>query len=161
MALDKNKKSRLDEQQFIRDLALILNETGLSEIEFERGDLKIRIASKMQGFSDKLTSQSFVNMNEAKASPQIEQTGIGNTDLLSHPGAVKSPMVGTAYLSPEPSAASFVDVGSRVTKGQTLLIIEAMKTMNHIPAPKAGVVKTVLVKNKHPVEFGELLLIIE
>jgi len=79
----------------------------------------------------------------------------------SHPGAVPSPMVGTAYLAPEPSSAPFVEIGTRVTQGQTILIIEAMKTMNHIPAPKAGVVTAILVGNGQPVEFGEPLAIIE
>ena len=82
-------------------------------------------------------------------------------DPGKHPGAVPSPMVGTAYLAPEPSAAPFVEVGTRVTQGQTILIIEAMKTMNHIPAPKAGVVTAILVGNGQPVEFGEPLAIIE
>jgi acetyl-CoA carboxylase biotin carboxyl carrier protein len=82
-------------------------------------------------------------------------------DPSKHPGAVKSPMVGTAYLAPEPGAAPFIDVGTRVAQGQTLLIIEAMKTMNHIPAPKAGVVTTIFVGNGQPVEFGETLVIIE
>jgi acetyl-CoA carboxylase biotin carboxyl carrier protein len=82
-------------------------------------------------------------------------------DPGKHPGAVPSPMVGTAYLAPEPSAAPFVEVGTRVAQGQTILIIEAMKTMNHIPAPKAGVVTAILVGNGQPVEFGEPLAIIE
>jgi acetyl-CoA carboxylase biotin carboxyl carrier protein len=82
-------------------------------------------------------------------------------DAAHHPGAVKSPMVGTAYRSPEPGAPSFVEVVSRVSQGQTLLIIEAMKTMNHIPAPRAGTVKAILVENQAPVEFGEPLVIIE
>jgi acetyl-CoA carboxylase biotin carboxyl carrier protein len=82
-------------------------------------------------------------------------------DVAAHPGAVKSPMVGTIYRAPEPGAAPFVDVGAVVTEGQTLLIIEAMKTMNHIPAPKSGTVKQVLVENGQPVEFGEPLIIIE
>ena len=82
-------------------------------------------------------------------------------DPAKHPGAVKSPMVGTAYLAPEPGAAPFIEVGSRVAQGQTILIIEAMKTMNHIPASKAGTVTAILVTNGQPVEFGEPLAIIE
>ncbi len=82
-------------------------------------------------------------------------------DPAQHPGTVKSPMVGTAYRSPEPGAAAFIEIGSRVAQGQTLLIIEAMKTMNHIPAPKAGTVAAILVDNGQPVEFGEPLVIIE
>jgi acetyl-CoA carboxylase biotin carboxyl carrier protein len=91
----------------------------------------------------------------AQASGQVPE------DPGKHPGCVHSPMVGTAYLAPEPGAAPFVDVGTRVAQGQTILIIEAMKTMNHIPAPKAGVVTAVLVSNGQPVEFGEPLVIIE
>jgi acetyl-CoA carboxylase biotin carboxyl carrier protein len=94
----------------------------------------------------------------ASASPQA---GAGEDDPGKHPGCVRSPMVGVAYLAPEPTAGPFVSVGTRVTQGQTLLIIEAMKTMNHIPAPKAGVVVRVLVANSQPVEFGEPLVIIE
>jgi acetyl-CoA carboxylase biotin carboxyl carrier protein len=94
----------------------------------------------------------------ASASPQA---GAGEDDPGKHPGCVRSPMVGVAYLAPEPSAGPFVTIGTRVTQGQTLLIIEAMKTMNHIPAPKAGVVVRVLVANSQPVEFGEPLVIIE
>ena len=82
-------------------------------------------------------------------------------DYSSHPGCVKSPMVGTAYRSPEPGAAAFVDIGTRVSQGQTLLIIEAMKTMNHIPAPKSGTVTQIMVENGQPVEFEEPLFVIE
>jgi acetyl-CoA carboxylase biotin carboxyl carrier protein len=82
-------------------------------------------------------------------------------DVATHPGSVKSPMVGTVYLAPEPGAPPFVAVGATVAQGQTILIIEAMKTMNHIPAPKAGTVKAILVADKQPVEFGEPLAIIE
>ncbi len=83
------------------------------------------------------------------------------TDLSKHPGAVKSPMVGTAYRSPEPGAPTFCEVGSKVNQGDTLLIIEAMKTMNQIPAPRAGTVKAILIENAQPVEYGEPLIIIE
>jgi acetyl-CoA carboxylase biotin carboxyl carrier protein len=83
------------------------------------------------------------------------------TDLAKHPGAVPSPMVGTAYLSPEPGAAPFVEVGSRVAQGQTIMIIEAMKTMNQIPAPRAGTVTQILVEDAQPVEFGQPLVVIE
>jgi len=161
MALDKKKKSGSEEQQFIRDLALLLNETGLSEIEIERGDLKVRVARATQSGSQVIAVPPPANLHAVKSSPQQESSAAENADVQAHPGAVKSPMVGTVYLSPEPGAPHFVDVGSKVSEGQTLLIIEAMKTMNHIPAPRSGVIKQVLVKNEHPVEFGELLLIIE
>ena len=161
MALDKKKKSGSDEQQFIRDLALILDETGLSEIEIERGDLKVRVARVAQGSSQVVAVPPPANVQSDKLSLQQEQAAGSIADAQAHPGAVKSPMVGTVYLSPEPGSPHFVDVGAKASEGQTLLIIEAMKTMNHIPAPRSGVVKQVLVKNEHPVEFGELLLIIE
>jgi acetyl-CoA carboxylase biotin carboxyl carrier protein len=92
--------------------------------------------------------------------PAPEPAGPG-PDIVNHPGCVKSPMVGTAYRSPEPGAATFIEIGARVTQGQTLLIIEAMKTMNHIPAPKGGVVTQILIENGQPVEYGEPLVVIE
>ena len=145
------------EHALIRDLAQLLNETGLSEIEVEREGLRLRVARQ-------LTVAAHVN-----AAPHAP-VGAGHAaapaaapaaDPASHPGAVKSPMVGTAYRAPEPGAAAFVDIGTRVAQGQTLLIIEAMKTMNHIPAPRAGTVVQILVDSGQPVEFGEPLVIIE
>jgi acetyl-CoA carboxylase biotin carboxyl carrier protein len=96
----------------------------------------------------------------APASSDAKQSPLAG-DLSKHPGAVKSPMVGTAYRSPEPGAPTFCEVGSKVNQGDTLLIIEAMKTMNQIPAPRAGTVKAILIENAQPVEFGEPLIIIE
>jgi acetyl-CoA carboxylase biotin carboxyl carrier protein len=96
-----------------------------------------------------------------QAGTAAQAEAAGEDDPGKHPGCVRSPIVGTAYLQPEPGAPSFVGVGSRVVQGQTILIIEAMKTMNHIPAPKAGVVTRILVGNRQPVEFGEPLAIIE
>jgi acetyl-CoA carboxylase biotin carboxyl carrier protein len=149
------------EQQLIRSLAELLNETGLSEIEIEKAGLKIRVART-------LSVAAAVPM---AATHQVAAVGAGalgaaapasgQADLSKHPGAVKSPMVGTAYRSPEPSAPPFVEVGSRVQQGETLLIIEAMKTMNQIPAPRAGAVTAILFENGQPVEFGEPLVIIE
>ena len=100
-------------------------------------------------------------MIPAAVAPAQPAAAGADADPAKHPGCVRSPMVGVAYLSPEPGASPFVSVGTRVSQGQTLLIIEAMKTMNHIPAPKAGVVTQVLVANNQPVEFGEPLVIIE
>jgi acetyl-CoA carboxylase biotin carboxyl carrier protein len=160
MARDTKDKGGSSEQALIRELATLLDETGLSEIEIERSGLKVRVARNIQ-----LTGQIPAPAFAAQALPLSPQAAdnpaSSNGDQANHPGAVKSPMVGTVYLAPEPGAAQFVDVGSTVSEGQTLLIIEAMKTMNHIPAPKAGVVKQLLVENGHPVEFGEPLLIIE
>lgn len=141
------------EQQLIRDLAALLNETGLSEIEIEKSGLKVRVARTLH-----------VSAAAAHAT-HAPDTGAPPTALAAdpakHPGAVKSPMVGTAYRSPEPAAPVFVEVGSKVKAGDPLLIIEAMKTMNQIPAPKSGTVTAILFENGHPVEYGEPLMIIE
>lgn len=144
------------ERALIRDLAHLLVETGLTEIEIERDGLKVRVARQV-------TVAAAAAGPPARSSPAIpaaSQAPAG-PDWASHPGAVKSPMVGTAYRAPEPGAAPFVDIGTRVTQGQTLLIIEAMKTMNHIPAPKAGVVTQILIENGQPVEYGEPMVVIE
>ncbi len=144
------------EQQLIRELAELLNKTGLTEIEIEKSGLKVRVARTV-------TVQAAVAASAAAAAPAAgapAAKAAGN-DPAKHPGAVKSPMVGTCYRSPEPGAAVFIDVGARVSQGDTLLIIEAMKTMNQIPAPHAGKVTAILVENGQPVEFGEPLVIIE
>jgi len=145
------------EQQIIRDLAHILNETGLSEIEIEKSGLKIRVARTITVAAALPTAHGVHAPAAAAAAAGAAPAG----DPAKHPGAVKSPMVGTAYRSPEPTAPAFVEVGSRVQQGDTLLIIEAMKTMNQIPAPRAGTVTAVLFENGQPVEFGEPLVIIE
>jgi acetyl-CoA carboxylase biotin carboxyl carrier protein len=147
------KKHELVDEGLIRGLAELLNDTGLSEIEIEQKGLRIRIARN-------------ITMAAAIAAPQ-PMPGVAAGAVAAapsadtHPGTLKSPMVGTAYRAPEPGAANFVEIGAAVKQGQTVLIIEAMKTMNHIPAPKAGTVKAILVENGQPVEFGEPLLIIE
>jgi acetyl-CoA carboxylase biotin carboxyl carrier protein len=144
------------EQQLIRELAELLNKTGLSEIEIEKSGLKVRVARTV-------TVQAAVAAPVAAAASATSAAGAkpAGNDPAKHPGAVKSPMVGTCYRSPEPSAPAFIDVGTRVSQGDTLLIIEAMKTMNQIPAPHAGKVTAILVENGQPVEFGEPLVIIE
>jgi acetyl-CoA carboxylase biotin carboxyl carrier protein len=147
---------------FIRQLAAILKETDLGEIEMADGERKIRVARPT------MTAPAAVAMAPmmAPAAPAAMVAPAAAAapaagDVGKHPGAVKSPMVGTAYLSPEPGKPVFVHVGDKVTAGQTLLIIEAMKTFNPIKAPKAGVVKQVLIENARPVEFGEVLMIVE
>jgi acetyl-CoA carboxylase biotin carboxyl carrier protein len=142
------------EHQLIRDLAALLNETGLSEIEIEKSGLKVRVARTLQAVSVAAPLGGMAAVGPGAAASSI-------ADPAKHPGAVKSPMVGTAYRSPEPGAASFVEVGKRVNAGDPLLIIEAMKTMNQIPAPRAGIVTAIMVENGQPVEFGEPLMIIE
>jgi acetyl-CoA carboxylase biotin carboxyl carrier protein len=146
------------EGQMIRELAELLNDTGLTEIEIEKSGLKIRVAKKI---SVNVAPQAYPAPAAPIPSVDGKQTVPAPGDLSKHPGAVKSPMVGTAYRSPEPGAATFCEVGSKVNQGDTLLIIEAMKTMNQIPAPRAGTVKAILVENAQPVEYGEPLIIIE
>ncbi|MBL6613417.1 MAG: acetyl-CoA carboxylase biotin carboxyl carrier protein [Reyranella sp.] len=144
--------------EFVRKLAQILHETGLGEVELAEGDKRIRVARPA-------VTVAAAPMTPAAAAPAAAGAAAapaaGGNDLGKHPGAVKSPMVGTAYLSPEPGKPHFVAVGDKVTAGQTLLIIEAMKTFNPIKAPKAGTVTQILVDNARPVEFGEPLMIVE
>ena len=150
-----NNKGKIGvDQELIRELAKLLDETGLSEIEIDREGMRVRVAREIR-------VQAAPMVVPALAAPSGAQAAKASDDPTQHPGCVRSPMVGTAYLAPEPGAPPFLEVGSRVTQGQTLLIIEAMKTMNHIPAPKAGTVTRVLVQNGQPVEFGEPLAIIE
>jgi acetyl-CoA carboxylase biotin carboxyl carrier protein len=160
-AKDQGPKMGSAEGQMIRELAELLNDTGLTEIEIEKSGLKIRVAKKISITA--AAPQAFLSAPAAAGSTPSDgkSTASAASDLSKHPGAVKSPMVGTAYRSPEPGAASFCEVGSKVKQGDTLLIIEAMKTMNQIPAPRAGTVKAVLVENAQPVEYGEPLIIIE
>ena len=152
--MNDKKKQELVDEGLIRGLAALLDETGLSEIEIEQKGLRVRIARNMTiaAVTPPLTSASL-----AAAPAAI----VPARDADTHPGTLKSPMVGTAYCAAEPGAAPFVEVGSVVKQGQTVLIIEAMKTMNHIPAPRGGTVTAVLVENGQPVEYGEPLLIIE
>ena len=145
------------DQDLIRELASLLEETGLSEIEIEREGLRVRVARQQAMSALSAAAPSLASLSSAP--PPIAKATAD--DPSKHPGCVKSPMVGTAYLAAEPGAAPFIDIGTRVAQGQTILIIEAMKTMNHIPAPKAGTVTAILVGNGHPVEFGEPLVIIE
>jgi acetyl-CoA carboxylase biotin carboxyl carrier protein len=147
---------------FIRKLAAILEETKLGEIELADGERRIRIARPIAATAP---AQAAVAPAAAPAGATVAAApaagGAGVSDVGKHPGAVKSPMVGTAYLSPEPGKPVFVNVGDKVTAGQTVLIIEAMKTFNPIKAPKAGVVSQILIENARPVEFGEVLMILE
>ena len=149
---------------FIRDLAHLIAETDLSEIEVCQADLKIRVARSVQVIAPVTVAGApahAVAAPLAAPAPAAEPVVSGETDWSKHPGVVKSPMVGTAYRAPSPGAASFIEVGSTVREGQTLLIVEAMKTMNQIPAPKAGTVTAILFDDASPVEYGEPLVIIE
>jgi acetyl-CoA carboxylase biotin carboxyl carrier protein len=160
MAKDTKGKGSV-EQGLIRELAALLDETKLSEIEIEREGLRVRVSRQMSMQAMPMMAAAAAPAAAAPAPAAEAAAAPAAKDPAKHPGAVPSPMVGTAYLSPEPGAAPFVEVGSRVAQGQTIMIIEAMKTMNHIPAPKAGVVTAILVGNAQPVEFGEPLAIIE
>ena len=136
----------------IRRLAELLNETGLAELEVSSGEQRVRVRRSEPASDGGAVSQG------AAASPAPAS---GNGQANGTPaGAVSSPMVGIVYLSPEPSAAHFISVGDKVQAGQTLMIVEAMKVMNPIPAPRAGTVTRILVRDRQPVEFGEPLLII-
>lgn len=154
------------EGALIRELAELLNETGLTEIEMEKSGLKIRVAREIRIAASVPAMAAMPHhaapvTQVAAAAAGPVPTQAGGSDPGKHPGAVKSPMVGTAYRSPEPGAASFIEVGSKVAQGDTLLIIEAMKTMNQIPAPRSGTVTAILFENAQPVEYGEPLVIIE
>jgi acetyl-CoA carboxylase biotin carboxyl carrier protein len=153
-----DKPSKNDDNALIRELALLLDETSLTEIEIEREGLRVRVARNISVTA----SVPAAYAPAAVAAPAtVAATAAAALDLAKHPGAVPSPMVGTAYWSPEPGAKPFVEVGMKVSAGQTLLIIEAMKTMNQIPSPRAGTVTQILVEDGQPVEFGEPLMIIE
>jgi acetyl-CoA carboxylase biotin carboxyl carrier protein len=157
MGKDIKAKPSVD-QELIRELAQLLTETGLTEIEIDREGMRVRVARQL---GPALAAAPATAGSRSTTAPAQAEPDAGEPDPAKHPGCVRSPMVGVAYLAPEPGAAPFVGVGARVSQGQTLLIIEAMKTMNHIPAPKAGVVTRILVGNSQPVEFGEPLVIIE
>ncbi len=159
---DNKSKSSSDDSALIRELALLLDETSLTEIEIERAGLRVRVARNISIAAAMPASIAPVAHASVAASPGAAPAAAApGADFANHPGVVPSPMVGTAYFAPEPGAKPFIEVGTRVTAGQTLLIIEAMKTMNQIPSPRAGTVTQILVEDGQPVEFGEPLVIIE
>jgi acetyl-CoA carboxylase biotin carboxyl carrier protein len=143
------------DRELIRELARLLDETGLTEIEFERDGARVRVARHAQGPAFSAPAPSTGPLD----------TGVpvsaGGADPAKHPGVLTSPMVGTAFLGPEPGAKPYVEVGSLVAAGATLLIVEAMKTMNQILAPRSGRVSQILIEDGQPVEFGEPLMVIE
>jgi acetyl-CoA carboxylase biotin carboxyl carrier protein len=144
---------------YIEKLAEIIGRTGLTEIELSHGDMRIRVARQVQMVVEAAAHRPGV----AGPGPAVEAppAGGGGASEGSHPGTVSSPMVGTAYLSSDPGSPPFVNVGDEVKEGQTLLIIEAMKVMNAIRAPRSGRVTRIIVQNAAPVEYGEPLLVIE
>jgi acetyl-CoA carboxylase biotin carboxyl carrier protein len=147
---------------FIRKLAAILEDTNLGEIEMADGERRIRVArpTTVAAAPAPFAVAPVAAAGSIAAMP-IAVEAAAAADIGKHPGAVKSPMVGTAYLAPEPGKPVFVHVGDKVAVGQTLLIIEAMKTFNPIKAAKAGTVSQILIENARPVEFGEVLMIVE
>jgi acetyl-CoA carboxylase biotin carboxyl carrier protein len=145
-----------DDSTLIRELASLLDDTNLSEIEIERSGLRVRVARNVT-----IAAAMPAAYHATPATAAASAAAAAAADLSKHPGVVPSPMVGTAYWAPEPGAKPFIEVGSKVSAGQTLLIIEAMKTMNQIPSPRAGTVTQILIEDGQPVEFGEPLVIIE
>ncbi len=144
----------------IRALAAVLSETGLSEIEIAEKDSRIKLVRGTGGGAAP-TVVAVTPTGAPPPQPASPPTTVSVQDMTTHPGAVVSPMVGVAYLLPEPGASPFVTVGQTVAAGQTLLLIEAMKTFNQIKAPKAGTITAILVQNSAPVEYGEVLMILE
>ncbi len=153
-------------KEFIQDLAEILSENQLTEIEVEGKETRIRVVREAAPVNVVAQTPAAAAPMAASApapaapAPAADSTPAAS-DPADHPGCVKSPMVGTAYMAPSPEASNFVSVGSKVSEGDPLMIVEAMKVMNNIPAPKAGTVKEILVNNSDPVEYGQPLMIIE
>jgi acetyl-CoA carboxylase biotin carboxyl carrier protein len=144
------------DRELIRELARLLDETGLTEIEFERDGARVRVARHAQGAAYSAPATASLD-----AGVPVATAAAGISDPAKHPGVLTSPMVGTAYRGPEPGAKPYVEVGSLVAAGAPLLIVEAMKTLNQILAPRSGRVTQILIEDGQPVEFGEPLMVIE
>ncbi len=145
------------DRELIKELAELLTETNLTEIEIEQKDLRVRVA-RTPGEVRVAPAAVKERPEAGQVKPGLSQT---SPDTKAPAGAVPSPMVGTAYRAPDPDARPYVEVGDAVREGQTILIVEAMKTMNQIPAPRAGTVTQILVQDGQPVEYGEPLMVIE
>ena len=154
------KKTASTDTKLVRELAKILNDTGLTAIEMEKGSLKIRVAKGGGQIVQAMAAPAPVAA--PAAAPQSQPVAAPSTkaDASAHPGAAKSPMVGTVYVRPSPDADAFVKVGDKVKEGDTIVLIEAMKTFNPITAAKSGKIEEILVEDAQPVEFGEVLFII-
>ncbi len=148
----KAPKVPIVDRELIQELTKLLDETGLTEIEIEQDGQRVRVARNAAG------PAAAAPRAPATPAPQPVATPL---DPAKHPGVVVSPMVGTAYVAPEPGGKPFIEIGNHVKAGDTLLVVEAMKTMNQIPAPRAGTVIQILFEDGQPVEFGEPLVIIE
>jgi acetyl-CoA carboxylase biotin carboxyl carrier protein len=156
-----DKKTGGVDPDLVRELAKILGESGLSEIEVEHGPMKLRLSRNVSVSSAPPAPVHQVNYAAPTVATTEAPAATPAQTAANHPGMVPSPMVGTAYLSPEPGAPAFVKVGDTVTAGQTILVVEAMKTFNPIPAPRAGKITAILVTDAQPVEYGEALVILE
>ena len=158
-----NPKAPADaiDARLVRKLAAILNDTGLTEIEVEQGDLRIKVARTVTVAAGPQMTPTYVTAGPAPAAPAPAPASTPAAPPVRAGEEVKSPIVGTVYLQSAPNTPPFVKVGDTVTEGQTLLIIEAMKTMNPIPAPRAGKILELLVGDGQPVEYGEPLVMIE
>jgi acetyl-CoA carboxylase biotin carboxyl carrier protein len=146
--------------ELVHELATLIEETGLTEIEIELDGQRLRVA-RQTALSHLVASAGTVAPLPVAAATPAGSSLVDHGDPSEHPGVVKSPMVGTAYWAPEPGGRPFVEVGTQVKAGDTLLIVEAMKTLNQIPAPRSGAVSRILVEDGQPVEYGEPLVIIE
>ncbi|MBM3507103.1 MAG: acetyl-CoA carboxylase biotin carboxyl carrier protein [Alphaproteobacteria bacterium] len=151
------------DRDLIRALAGLLTENNLTEIEWSEGDRRVRVVRSLAPSVVAMPQANAAYAAAPPAAPAASETAATAKDSFGkdHPGAVTSPMVGTVYVAPEPGAKPFVTEGATVRQGQTVLIVEAMKTMNPIPAPRPGTVKRILIKDSTPVEYGQLLMIIE
>ncbi len=158
-------KSPID-PDLVRDLALLINETDLTEIEVQKGDLRVRVARNLTA-SYQVPMQASPMMQApaapvAAAAAPVAPSPLSNSAAAAqHPGVVKSPMVGTAYRRPSPDAKAFVEIGSIVREGEKIILVEAMKTFNEIVAPRSGTITAILVEDGQPVEYGEPLVVIE
>ena len=145
------KETKLIDKKSIKELVDILDEMELTTLSYKKGDISISVSKGM-------TSTTVNSNNIQNESMPVAET---KTDYRNDPRVLKSPMVGTVYLQPEPGAKKFVNEGDPVSSGQTMLIIEAMKTMNHVPSTADGVIKEICVEDGHPVEFGQTIIILE
>ena len=153
----KSPKAPIVNRELIHELTKLLDETGLTEIEIEQDGQRVRVARGTVAAAAPAAPRAL----SAPAPQPVVESVAAPLDPAKHPGVVLSPMVGTAYGSPEPGTKQFIEIGSKVKVGDTLMIIEAMKTMNAIPAPRPGKVTKILIEDGQPVEFGEPLLILE
>jgi len=153
-------KTEVD-KDLIRELAALMEETGLSEIEIENDDDRMRLVRAGTAPAATVAIPAAAAAAAAPTPAAAAAPAAGEGDLSGHPGAVVSPIVGTAYNAPSPDDAPFVQIGDKVTAGQTILVIEAMKTFNEIPSPHGGTVRQILFENASPIEYGDVLMIIE